>query len=132
MASHTDAFFQELGSRGHEPALRSRTATIRFEIADGADVECHSVAIDKGDIAVTSPGDPAGADCTVRTGHQLFERIASGDANAMAAMLRGELIADGDPELLITARKLLATSAASSVPSPASSVKSAPTKGGQS
>jgi len=50
----------------------------------------------------------------------------------MAAMLRGELIADGDPELLITARKLLATSAASSVPSPASSVKSAPTKGGQS
>ena len=131
MASHTDAFFQELGSRGHEPALRSRTATIRFEIADGADVECHSVAIDKGDIAVTSPGDPAGADCTVRTGHQLFERIASGDANAMAAMLRGELIADGDPELLITARKLLSTSAAS-VPSPASSVKSASTKGGQS
>ncbi len=125
MASHTDAFFQELGARGHEPALRSRTATIRFEIADGADVDCHSVAIDKGNIAVTSPGDPADADCTLRAGHQLFERIASGEANAMAAMLRGELIADGDPELLIATRKLLPTS-------PAPSIPSASTKGGQS
>jgi len=125
MASHTDAFFQELGSRGHESALRSRTATIRFEIANGADIESHSVAIDKGNIAVSSPGDPAHADCTLRAGHQLFERVASGEANAMAAMLRGELIADGDPELLIATRKLLPRS-------PAPSIPSASTKGGQS
>jgi hypothetical protein len=40
-------------------------------------------------------------------------------------MLRGELIADGDPELLIATRKLLPRS-------PAPSIPSASTKGGQS
>ena len=107
MPSHTDAFFDELGERGNDPALRSRTATIRFEVTDAGRVDAWSVAIDKGDIAISSPGDPADADVILRADRKLFERIASGDTNAMAAMLRGELLADGDPELLITVRRLM-------------------------
>jgi putative sterol carrier protein len=112
MPNHTDALFDALRDRGHDPALGGRTATIRFELTGGGSTDAYSVAIDKGDIAVTVPGDPAAADCTLRADRAMFERIAGGHTNALAAMLRGDLIADGDPELLISVRKLMPTSKA--------------------
>jgi hypothetical protein len=36
----------------------------------------------------------------------LFERIARGEANATAAVLRGAVIIDGDMELLVQLQKL--------------------------
>jgi putative sterol carrier protein len=77
----------------------------------GERVEAWSVMIDKGDIAVSNPGDRGTADCVIRADRELFDRIFSGDANSMAALLRGALLADGDPELLIAARRLLPAAA---------------------
>ena len=52
----------------------------------------------------------------LRADHELFERIVSAARpTRMAAMLRGELLADGDPELLIATRQLLPTSPAPSM-----------------
>ena len=36
MKPSTAAFFDELGRRGHEPLLRRVSATVGFEIGDGA------------------------------------------------------------------------------------------------
>ena len=46
------------------------------------------------------------ADTTLRTSKKMFDRIASGEANAMAAMLRGEVTIDGNFELLVLFQRL--------------------------
>ncbi len=110
MPSRSDAFFDELGGRGHDPTLRGRTATIRFEIRRDTGTDSWSVVIDRGDISAAPDGDDT-ADCVIRLDGDLFDDIARGEANALAAMLRGELAADGDPDLMVAARRLLAAPA---------------------
>jgi len=105
MANPTDSFFAELGRRGYEPALRNRTATVRFDVTRGKQVDRWSVRIDKGDITV-SHGDGL-ADCVIAADQALFEAIATGQANPMTATLRGTLRVEGDAELLVTAKRLL-------------------------
>ncbi len=105
MASRTDVFFDELTRRGHEPALRNRTATVRFDVVRGKNTDRWIVAIDKGDITVSRGDDPA--DCVLRADQKLFDALISGQTDPMAAMLRGALLTEGDVELLVAARRLL-------------------------
>jgi putative sterol carrier protein len=112
MATRIDAFFQQLGQRGHEPGLRSRTAIVRFEVSSGSGADHWSVAIDKGDIAVSQSAADT-ADCVIKVDEALLAKIAQGETNAMAAMLRGALLADGDTELLVMTRRLLTSEAKS-------------------
>ena len=39
--------------------------------------------------------------CRVQTSRKLFDGVVSGRQNAMAAMLRGDIVYDGDTELLM-------------------------------
>jgi putative sterol carrier protein len=97
---------EELGRRGHEPLLEKVSGTIRFEIVDGKQTERWLVTIDKGDLAVSRKN--VRADCTLRADKAVFDRVASGKMNAMAAFLRGDIILDGDsPELLVPFQRLL-------------------------
>ena len=107
MASHTDAFFEALAQRKHVPGLAGRHSAIRFELTGGKQVDHWTVAIDNGDLTVTpSEGD---ADCVIYSDAKLFDRIASGQTNPFAAVLRGAILADGDPEHLVAARRLFGT-----------------------
>lgn len=108
MAGPTDEFFEELRRRGHEPLLAATTGTIRFDLGHATNGgESRSVSIGRGDVRVSDEGDDgAAADCVVRTDRALFDAIASGRANAMAAMLRGALSVDGDVELLVLFQRL--------------------------
>ena len=47
-----------------------------------------------------------GADCLVRADKALIDGIARGEVNATAALLRGELTAVGDLELLMLVQRL--------------------------
>ena len=47
-----------------------------------------------------------GADCLVRADKALIDGIARGEVNATAALLRGELTAVGDLELLMVVQRL--------------------------
>ena len=97
---------EELGRRGHEPLLEKDSGTIRFEIVDGKKTERRLVSIDKGDVSVSRKN--VRADCTLRADKAVFDRVASGKMNAMAAFLRGDIILDGDsPELLVPFQRLL-------------------------
>lgn len=106
MAGRTETFFDELSVRGHEPSLKNRTATMRFDVVHGKNTDSWIVAIDRGDIAVSR--DDTVADCEFRLDRALFEAIVAGERNPMAATLRGSLITEGDIELLVAANRLLA------------------------
>jgi len=117
MASPTEVFFEELSRRGHEPMLGKAIGTIRLDlaVADGGS-ERWFVSIDRGDVRVSRDGATAG--CIVRADRSLFDAIASGRANPMAAMLRGALIVEGDPDLLVLFQRLLPGPPDARVPRP--------------
>jgi putative sterol carrier protein len=100
MTDATTKFFQELAARGHDPALAKATGTVRFDLRDGgARAERWLITIQKGDLAVSHRN--AKADCVVRADRALFDGIASGESNAMAAFLRGAIDVEGDRGLLL-------------------------------
>ena len=105
MTNTTGAFFEALGQRGHEPLLEKISGSVRFEIVDGKRVERWLLTVDKGDVTVSRKN--VRADCTLRTDKALFDRVASGEVNAMAATLRGDIALDGDSELLVPFQRLL-------------------------
>ncbi len=104
MTDSTAEFFQELGRRGHEPLLEKGTGTVRFELVEGKRIDRWLVTLDGGDVSVSRKN--ATADCVVRAERTLFDAMASGDVNGMAAYLRGELTLEGDPELLVLIQRV--------------------------
>ena len=104
MAQPTGEFFEGLAERGHEPLLEKATGSIRFDLANGKKSQRWFVAIDKGDVAVSHKS--TAPDCTLRSSEKLFDEIVLGEQNAMAAVLRGAVTIDGDPELLVLFQRL--------------------------
>jgi putative sterol carrier protein len=104
MADATTEFFGELVARGHEPLLKEASGTLRFDLRDGKRVDRWLVAVEKGDVAVTRRN--VGADCVVSTDRALFDAIASGKTNALAALLRGAVGVEGDIQLLVLFQRL--------------------------
>lgn len=97
-------FFYGLADRGHEPLLEKVSSTIRIELTGDGNVEYWLVSIDKGVIGVERSNAPA--DCMLRTTGEVFERLASGEENAMAAAIRGAVAVDGDREQLALFQRL--------------------------
>jgi SCP-2 sterol transfer family len=104
-ADPTVDFFAALKGRGQEPLLRKASGTLRFDIADGKRIERWLVVLEKGTVAVSRRHTRA--DCVVSTDRALFDRIASGEANALAALLREEVNVEGDVNLLVLFQRLL-------------------------
>jgi putative sterol carrier protein len=104
MTESISVFFHELGPRGREPLLAQARGTIRFDLVDGKRTNRWLVSLDRGDVSVSHKN--AAADCIVRTESTVFEAILSGDANGMAAFLRGELTIEGNPELLVLIQRV--------------------------
>lgn len=104
MADATRVFFDQLRSRGHEPLLQRVNGTVRFELSNGEEIDRWRVSINSHDVDVKHRGGEA--DCVVRADRGLFDRIVTGRANAMAAMLRGVLIVEGDAVLLVLLQRL--------------------------
>ena len=94
-----EEFLTELGRRGSEPLLATATGTIRFDVHRGGRTEFRLVKIDRGVVSVSN--GKGKADAVVDADGDLLDRIASGEVNAMAAVLRGALHVEGDTELLI-------------------------------
>ena len=97
-------FLQELDRRGHEPLWVKVSGRARLEIHDAGRTDRWLVAVDHGDVAVSHRG--GAADCTIRAEKELFDRLCRGEANAVAAMLRGALICTGDVELLYAIQRI--------------------------
>jgi putative sterol carrier protein len=94
-----EEFLTELGRRGSEPLLATATGAIRFDVHRGGRTEYRLVKMDRGTVTVTN--GKGKADAVVDADGDLLDRIATGEVNAMAAVLRGVLHVEGDTELLI-------------------------------
>jgi putative sterol carrier protein len=105
MADTIEDFFQELEEKGHQPLLAKVQGTVRFDLADADGATDHwLVAVDHGDFTITH-GDGK-SDCTMRTDKTLFEKLITGEENAIAATLRGALVCTGNVELLFAMQRI--------------------------
>ena len=105
MADVVQDFFEQLGSYGHQPLLAKAKGTARFDVMDGKRSERWFITLDKGHVKVSRKN--AAADMVVHAPRALLERIVQGKANALAALLRGELTVQGNTELLVLFQRLL-------------------------
>jgi len=105
MADATAKFFADLAHHAHYPMLEKASGSLRFEIADGKAVERWRVEVRKGEFAVSRKA--GAADCVLRASKPLFDKLASGRENAMAAVLRGALVVDGDLDLVVAFQRIL-------------------------
>jgi putative sterol carrier protein len=104
VADATAEFFERIAGTDFAPVLGKTVATVRVEVEDGDRIDRWLVAIRDGEIVVrTGDGD---ADCVMRATKPVFDEVASGHTNAMAAALRGALLLDGDARLLVRFQRL--------------------------
>lgn len=100
----TARFFEALAAYGYAPLLRKADGTTRFDVVDGKRTSRWFVTVAKGHVTVARQG--SAADCIIRADKALFDRIASGKDNAVAAVLRGDVAIDGDWRLLVWMQRL--------------------------
>jgi putative sterol carrier protein len=100
----TARFFETLGEHSYEPLLRKATGSTRFDLVAGRKTDRWLVTVDKGDIAVTRQGGHA--DCVLRAQKAMFDKVAAGKLNAVAAVLRGDIQVEGDWRLLVRMQRL--------------------------
>jgi putative sterol carrier protein len=103
-ADPTEAFFDQLATRTDEPLLRKATGVTALEVVDGRTVRRWLVEVDKGRISVRKGSGAAG--CVVRADKAVFDKIAAGRLNAVAAVLRGDVAVEGDWRLLVRMQRL--------------------------
>jgi putative sterol carrier protein len=105
MGETTSSFFEALSGAGRQPLLAHATGTLRFELLDGGVTHRWFVSVDKGEITVSRARRKA--DCVIRADRRLFEGVARGEVNATAAVLRGAIEVEGDPQLLVLFQRIL-------------------------
>ena len=104
MTDVTAEFFSALEARRHEPLLEKQSGTLRFDLMSGKRTTRWLIEIKDGDVSISHRN--AKADCVVKAKKSLFDGIATGQQNAMAAVLRGEVGIEGDRTLLVRFQKL--------------------------
>ncbi|MEQ4301469.1 SCP2 sterol-binding domain-containing protein [Plantactinospora sp. B6F1] len=90
----TTEFFEGLNYRPPDPLLREIRGTIRFEFESDVDVDTWLLVFSAGSVSATESDRPA--DCTVRTDREFFNRVAAGEANVFAALLRNRVTVEGN------------------------------------
>jgi hypothetical protein len=103
MADATTEFMNKLGRRGHDPLLRKVNETVRFDLVNGK-TDRWLVRIANGDVTVSHKG--GAADTVIRADKELFDRMARGEANPVASVLRGELGWEGAWKSLVSIQRL--------------------------
>ena len=98
MGGATSGFLAALASAEHDSSLGRADGTVRVELERDGKTDRWFLEIHQGKVSVSRKRIPY--DCTIRTSGELFDRMVRGEANAMTALLRGEVLVDGNAELL--------------------------------
>ena len=97
-ADPTSRFFADLARLGHEPLFARSSGKVRFDVSQDRATEHWLVEIQNGHVSVSR--QKTQADSVIRLERTLFNALATGRANAMAAYLRGQLEVVGDFHLV--------------------------------
>lgn len=101
MGDRVREFFDGLESRVTPERTAGMSNSYLFEI-EGAGT--WKVDVRDGGVTVTEGGD--GADCTISTSEETFEKIVSGDQNPTTAYMTGKLKVKGDMGAALKLQKL--------------------------
>lgn len=101
----TAAFFEQLARTAYDPRFTKVRGSVRLEIHDGEQVDKWLITIDDGRFRVDHGDGPASSVTSMSA--PLAERLLRGEINALAAILRGEILVDGDLGLALRLGRLL-------------------------
>lgn len=104
-ADPVSQFFTGLTETSHLATFDRESATLRFDIADGDNVERWYVSVHDGRVMVTRQDRPADAIVRVERAH--FAAMVEGRLNAQAALLRGLLTCEGSLAAVVTFQRCL-------------------------
>lgn len=102
----TGDLLERLNAGEREPLLAGLTTVVALEVVEGGRVERWSIAIEDGRTTVARGGKSSDADCVVRAERSVLDGLARGEVNATAALLRGTIEAEGDPEVLLRLQRI--------------------------
>ena len=104
MAELDSGLLAALAERSHERPVTAFNGVVRFDVRDGERVDQWYLTIVKGVVTVGRAGDEP--DCVLAGDLVTFDAVLSGKANAMAALLRGAFVAQGEIVLLTGLQRL--------------------------
>ena len=97
--------FERVSRGGRVDSLGEVVGTIRFDLHSGDRTESWLLAVQRGHVDVSHGGGEA--DCVVDLDKDLANQLATGEDNAMAALLRADMMVSGDVKLLVLLERLL-------------------------
>ena len=106
MTETITTFLDELGG-SPQPLLSHVTGTIRLDVDNGGGTRHWLLDIRQGTVDVSKAGASTEADATMHMHRSVFERLITGEANAVASTLRGQLSMDGDITLLVAFQRIM-------------------------
>lgn len=105
MAEPTDEFFDGLGHRGPDPLLMKVRGTVRFDLGHRDGIDHWVLVMSEGNISASRGARPT--DCVVSTDLRFFDKVTTGEANPIAALLRNEIAVEGNLLLFHYFQRLL-------------------------
>jgi putative sterol carrier protein len=104
MAELDQRLLEDISEWSHERPVPGIDGVLRLDVRDGARVDSWYLTIEKGVVTVGRQGDKP--DCVLTGDVATVDAVLSGKANAMAALLRGALDAQGKIVLLTVLQRL--------------------------
>jgi putative sterol carrier protein len=104
MAELDESLLEALAERSRERPITAFNGIVRFDVRDGDRVDEWYLTIAKGVVTVAREGGEP--DCVVTGDVTTFDAVLRGKANAMAALLRGALAAQGKFILMTALQRL--------------------------
>lgn len=101
----TTSFLESLNHRPPDVLLSRVRGTVRLELEEGDHLDTWLLVYSLGNVSAAQADRPG--DCTVRTDRGFFDRIATGDVNPIAALLRNRVSVKGDLILYTYLRHLV-------------------------
>ncbi|MFI6763025.1 SCP2 sterol-binding domain-containing protein [Micromonospora sp. NPDC050417] len=105
MADPTADFFDGLGHRGPDPMMTKVRGTVRFDLGHRDGTDHWVLVMSEGNISASRGERPA--DCVITTQLRFFDRVTTGEANPIAALLRNEITVEGNLLLFHYFQRLL-------------------------
>ena len=105
MAGASTDFLEDMGRRGYLPLLEQIKGRLRLDLIEGRETDSWLIVVEDGNVRVSRGRQDA--DCVIYAERVFFDRIATGEVNALAALLRGLIQIEGDLQLALSVGRAL-------------------------